>query len=143
MKNVGDIWSYFALAFSLFFTIFLISILEPLITFDVAAEAEHNAITAPGAKWSGAMEQLPSGAFLWLIFVYFIGGFSAGLLYWAIGRKKSLLNILSILLAALALIHLSFTPNPIWFWIIAPIAMGLPVHFPKYAFRNKKIERIP
>lgn len=143
MKNAGDIWSYFALVLSLFVAIMLISLLEPLISFDVAAEAEHKAITAPGEKWSDAMEQLPSGAFLWLISVYLFGGFSAGTLYWVIGRKKSLLNILSILLAALALIHLSFTPNPVWFWILAPIAMGLPVHFPRFVFRNKKIERIP
>lgn len=118
----------------------LISLLEPLMSFEAASASQKEIISTPDAKWTEAMENLPTLAYLWLLLVYAVGSLSAGMVCYAISRIESLLQIVSVLLSLLMLINLSFTPNPVWFWILAVAAAGLPVFAPVVISRFQKIK---
>ncbi len=140
MKKAGIIRSFFALATAIAAALTLISLLEPLVSFEAASTAQNEMISTPGAKWTVAMENLPTTAYLWLLLVYVVGSLSAGVVCYAISRRESLLQIVSVLLSLLMLINLSFTPNPVWFWLLAVAAVGLPVFTPVVISRFQKIK---
>jgi hypothetical protein len=143
MKNAGNIKSFLVLAASLAGAIVLIITLEQLFAFDGAIQEDISSVIVPRANWTYAIHHHPIGAYLWMLLVDFIGGLTAGLIHWALDSKKNWSNIFSVILATRALIHLSYTPNPFSFWILAPIAISHPVYIPGHAFRNQKIQRIP
>ncbi|MBK9291132.1 MAG: hypothetical protein IPM52_05865 [Bacteroidetes bacterium] len=115
-----------------------ISLLEPLRTFEVAAASQSSVVQDLGDKWNQAMMHLPAKAYFWMLLVYFAGGLAGGLplLFKHITFRE--IHYLAVALAALTLVHLSYTPNPWWFWLSAPVATAAPLYLPKYLFRKQQ-----
>jgi hypothetical protein len=140
VRKAGIIRSFFAVATAITAALTLISLLEPLMSFEAASAPQQEIISTPGAKWTEAMENLPTPAYLWLLLVYAVGSLSAGIVCYVISPRESLLQIVSVLLSLLMLINLNYTPNPVWFWFLAVAAIGLPVYTPVVISRFQKIK---
>lgn len=126
MKKLGvSLRSLLIYLAALLSAITTITLLEPILTFEAEVVGQ---IEAPAEKWFQVMEHLPTKAYLWMLAVYAVGSLVAGFIAYSYRHQMQNLHAIPFSLVVLLIIHLSFTPNPLWFWFLAPIFIATPFY---------------